>query len=48
MITKEDILSWINALQKIYNDNKEYLTKLDSAIGDADTELTWIGDLPLS
>jgi dihydroxyacetone kinase-like protein len=36
MLTKEDILSWINALQKIYNDNKEYLTKLDSAIGDAD------------
>jgi dihydroxyacetone kinase-like protein len=36
MITKEDILSWINALQKIYNDNKEYLTELDSAIGDAD------------
>ena len=36
MITKENILSWINALQKIYNDNKEYLTELDSAIGDAD------------
>jgi len=36
MIHKEDVLAWINALQKIYNDNKEYLTDLDSAIGDAD------------
>ena len=36
MIHKEDVLSWINALQKIYNDNKAYLTDLDSAIGDAD------------
>jgi len=36
MITKEDVFAWINALQKIYNDNKEYLTELDSAIGDAD------------
>jgi dihydroxyacetone kinase-like protein len=36
MLTKEDVLSWINALQKTYSENKEYLTALDSAIGDAD------------
>jgi dihydroxyacetone kinase-like protein len=36
MITKEKVLTWINALQKIYKENKEYLTELDSAIGDAD------------
>lgn len=36
MITKKDVLAWINRLQKIYNENKEYLTELDSAIGDAD------------
>jgi dihydroxyacetone kinase-like protein len=36
MIHQEDVLAWINALQKIYNDHKEYLTDLDSAIGDAD------------
>jgi dihydroxyacetone kinase-like protein len=36
MMTKENVLTWINALQKIYKKNKEYLTELDSAIGDAD------------
>lgn len=36
MISKEDVFSWIDALQKIYNENKKYLTELDSAIGDAD------------
>ena len=36
MIAKEDLLSWIDALQKTYSENKEYLTELDSAIGDAD------------
>ena len=36
MLSKEDILSWIHALQNTYNENKAYLTELDSAIGDAD------------
>lgn len=36
MISKEDVLAWINALQEVYRENKEYLTDLDSAIGDAD------------
>ena len=36
MIQQADILAWVNALQTIYNDNKAYLTDLDSAIGDAD------------
>ncbi len=36
MISKENVLSWIDALQKVYHENKTYLTDLDSAIGDAD------------
>lgn len=32
----EAILAWINDLQTVYTENKEYLTSLDSAIGDAD------------
>lgn len=36
MISRELLLAWIEALQQVYADNKEYLTKLDSAIGDAD------------
>ena len=35
-VTKEDILAWVEALQRIYADNRERLTELDSAIGDAD------------
>jgi dihydroxyacetone kinase-like protein len=30
------MLSWLNALQRVYAENKQYLTDLDSAIGDAD------------
>jgi dihydroxyacetone kinase-like protein len=36
MITKEDMLVWIEALQKIFREQRAYLTELDSAIGDAD------------
>ncbi len=36
MISTEHIIAWVDALQKIYHDNKTYLTELDSAIGDAD------------
>jgi dihydroxyacetone kinase-like protein len=36
MITQEEVLAWIHALQKTYKENKAYLTELDSAIGDAD------------
>jgi len=36
MISNEQIRSWIKALQQIYHDQKDYLTQLDSAIGDAD------------
>lgn len=36
MISKENILAWINLLADEINDNKEYLTELDSQIGDAD------------
>lgn len=36
MITKQSILAWIRDLADVYNENRQYLTKLDSAIGDAD------------
>lgn len=36
MITKQSILAWIKNLADVYGENRQYLTKLDSAIGDAD------------
>ena len=30
------MLAWLEALQQVYADNRQYLTDLDSAIGDAD------------
>jgi len=35
-VSSHDVLSWLNALQRVYAENKQYLTDLDSAIGDAD------------
>lgn len=35
-VSRDDLLAWITSLQAVYNANKEYLTELDSAIGDAD------------
>lgn len=35
-VSRDNLLAWINKLQEIYAANKEYLTQLDSAIGDAD------------
>ena len=36
MIRGEHVRDWLVALQKTYDENKPYLTKLDAAIGDAD------------
>lgn len=36
MVTKEQILQWLQALATVLEQNKDYLTELDSAIGDAD------------
>ncbi len=36
MISRVHFLAWIEALQQVYAENKEYLTDLDAAIGDAD------------
>ncbi len=36
MVSRDNLLAWIKALQQVYNENKEYLTQLDAAIGDAD------------
>jgi dihydroxyacetone kinase-like protein len=35
-VGKEDVLKWLELLQRVYADNRERLTELDSAIGDAD------------
>lgn len=35
-VSRDNLLAWINRLQEVYAANKEYLTQLDSAIGDAD------------
>lgn len=36
MMTKIQILQWLETLVKVFNDNKDYLTQLDAPIGDAD------------
>lgn len=36
MATKDQIVQWLYTLADVLSENKEYLTKLDSAIGDAD------------
>ncbi len=36
MIRCEHVQEWLVALQKTYAENKQYLTELDAAIGDAD------------
>jgi dihydroxyacetone kinase-like protein len=36
MISRDNLVTWIEGLQQVYAENKEYLTKLDAAIGDAD------------
>ncbi|MCA9932373.1 MAG: dihydroxyacetone kinase ADP-binding subunit DhaL [Ardenticatenaceae bacterium] len=36
MITKAQIVQWLTTTAKVLAENKEYLTQLDSAIGDAD------------
>lgn len=33
---KEDFLAWVDALQRVYAENRQHLTDLDAAIGDAD------------
>jgi dihydroxyacetone kinase-like protein len=35
-VNRDDLLAWLEALQTVYAENKQYLTELDSAIGDAD------------
>ena len=35
-VGREAVLAWLDALQRVYAENKDRLTELDSAIGDAD------------
>ncbi len=36
MVTRDDILAWLKCYRQTLGENKDYLTRLDSAIGDAD------------
>ncbi|MCX7851933.1 MAG: dihydroxyacetone kinase subunit DhaL [Caldilineales bacterium] len=36
MITRDDIISWLQCYRQVVGENKDYLTQLDAAIGDAD------------
>ena len=36
MVNRDNLLAWIDSLAQVYADNKQYLTQLDSNIGDAD------------
>jgi dihydroxyacetone kinase-like protein len=36
MVTKEQIVQWLQAVAVVIEQNKDYLTELDAAIGDAD------------
>lgn len=36
MVTKEQVLQWLQVVAVVLEQNKEYLTELDAAIGDAD------------
>lgn len=36
MATRDQIVQWLSKLSEVLTENKEYLTQLDSAIGDAD------------
>jgi dihydroxyacetone kinase-like protein len=35
-VSRQDVLHWLSALQKVFADNRQQLTDLDSAIGDGD------------
>ena len=35
-ITRDDVINWLNEYGSVITENKDYLTQLDSAIGDAD------------
>jgi phosphoenolpyruvate---glycerone phosphotransferase subunit DhaL len=35
-ITRDDVINWVNEYGRVVAENKDYLTQLDSAIGDAD------------
>lgn len=36
MLTKDHVLAWVNRCHEVLEENRQYLTKLDTAIGDAD------------
>ena len=35
-VSREDVLRWLDASQKVFAENRQQLTELDSAVGDGD------------
>jgi dihydroxyacetone kinase-like protein len=35
-VNRQDVLAWLGALQKVFNENRQRLTDLDAAVGDGD------------
>ena len=35
-VNKDDVLRWLDALQKVFAENRQHLTDLDAAVGDGD------------
>ena len=35
-VGKQEVLKWLEVVQQVYAENRQWLTELDSAIGDAD------------
>ena len=35
-VSRQDVLRWLDALQKVFAENRQQLTDLDSAVGDGD------------
>jgi dihydroxyacetone kinase-like protein len=35
-VNRQDVLRWLDALQKVFNEHRQQLTDLDSAVGDGD------------
>ena len=47
-IYRDDTLEWITACADVLDENSNYLTKLDAAIGEATMVSIWIADLKRS
>ena len=40
-VSRQDVLRWLSALQKVFAENRQQLTELDSAVGDGDLGISF-------